>query len=65
VTFFCSAYLKESLKGKRFEDVKTIEHDVMKQLLAVPKIAFEMCFQHLQEHWNKCIHAEGTYFERY
>jgi hypothetical protein len=33
------------------------------QMLAIPKHEFERCFQHRQEQQNKCIHAEGAYFE--
>jgi hypothetical protein len=40
------------LKGRRFDDVETMEHIVLEQLLVIPEIKFESCSNHYQEEWN-------------
>jgi hypothetical protein len=37
------------LKGKRFDNVETIEHNAVEQLLVIPKPEHERRFQHWQE----------------
>jgi hypothetical protein len=51
------------VKGKRFDDVETVEPNAMEQLLEIPKIEFQRCFHHWQDQWIKCVHTEGEYFE--
>jgi hypothetical protein len=36
---------------------------VTRQMRAVKKSDYQRCFHQWQEHWNKCIQAEGHYFE--
>jgi hypothetical protein len=36
------------LRGKIFDDVGTIEHNAVKEVLMIPKTEFERCFQHWQ-----------------
>jgi len=35
----------------------------MRQLRAITKSDYQRCFRQWQEHWNKCIQAQGHYFE--
>jgi hypothetical protein len=63
VTFLSFLSLEESLKDKIFDDVETLELFATKQLLLISNVKFERCFQHWQEWWNKCVLAEGAYFE--
>ncbi|XP_066990711.1 plasminogen receptor (KT) isoform X1 [Macrobrachium rosenbergii] len=37
--------------------------NVTDQLCAISKEAFQHCFQQLQDHWEKCVAAQGDYFE--
>jgi len=36
---------------------------MMQQLLEIPKTECESCCQRWKSCWNKCIHAQGAYFE--
>jgi hypothetical protein len=35
----------------------------MRQLRTITKSDYQRCFRQWQEHWNKCIQAQGHYFE--
>jgi len=35
----------------------------MRQLRAITKSDYQRCFRQWQEHWNKCIQAQGHSFE--
>jgi hypothetical protein len=50
-------------QGQRIDDVAIIEHNAVEYLLVTPKTESERCFQHRQQQWNKCVSAEGAYFE--
>jgi len=55
---FCDSFLfhnlKETSKGKRFDNVETYEYDATELLLVIKKTEFKKCFQHWQESWNVC-----------
>ena len=51
------------MKGKRFESSEDIESSTTDILKAISKEDFQKCFQQWQERWNKCVCAEGQYFE--
>jgi hypothetical protein len=61
--FWLYPKLKIALKGKRFDDIGTVEENTMKHLSSIPKDSFKKCFQQWQNRWNKCIASEGAYFE--
>jgi len=42
----------ETLKVRRFDDMGTTEHNAMEQLLVIPEVEFEKCFQQLSQTWN-------------
>jgi hypothetical protein len=39
----------ETLKVRRFDDMGTTEHNAMEQLLVIPEVEFEKCFQQLSQ----------------
>ena len=51
------------MKGRRFDYVEDIQANVTRQLRAITKSDYQRCFRQWQERWNKCIQAQGHYFE--
>ena len=50
--FFLFPKLKTEIKGKSKQE-----------LLAIPKSAFQKCFEDWKKRWHNCIISEGGYFE--
>ena len=48
--FWMFPKLKMALKGKRFDDIETIQSNATRELKAIPKSAFEDCFKM----WKHC-----------
>jgi len=61
--FFLYPQLKETMKGRRFDYVEDIQANATRQLRAITKSDYQMCFRQWEERWNKCIQAQGHYFE--
>jgi hypothetical protein len=50
------------LKGQKFQSVEEIKENLLEDLRAIPKNAFQDCFRK----WKKrewCINSQGEYFE--
>ena len=47
----------------RFATIEVIKEKSKKKLLAIPKSAFQNCFEDWKKRWHKCIISEGGYFE--
>ena len=58
---FC---LFPKLRGCRYETIEEMEVAVMKVIDTLTQEDFHGAFQKLLEQYNKCIAAEGDYFER-
>ena len=56
--------LKKIMKGCRFDYVEDIQANATRQLRAIIKSDYQRFFRQWQERWNKCIQAQGHYFER-
>jgi hypothetical protein len=54
--------LKSTVKG-RFQTIQEITENSQTELRAIPKKAYQDCFQKWQRHWERCINAGGEYFE--
>ena len=52
------------LKGKRFDDIKTIQSNATRELKAIQKSAFEDCFGMWKHRWEHVVQSNGNYFER-
>ena len=55
--------LKMAVKGKRFNDIKTIQSNATRELKAIPKSAFEDCFKMWKHHWERVLQSNGDYLE--
>jgi len=61
--FFLLPQLKKAMKGHRFDYIEDIQANATRQLRAITKSDYQRCFRQWQERWNKCIQAQGHYFE--
>ena len=55
--------LKMVLKGKRFDDIETIQSNATRELKAIPKSEFQDCFEKWKHRWNRVIQSSGDYFK--
>ena len=53
--------LKMALKGKRFDDIETIQSNATRELKA--KSAFEDYFKMWKYRWERVVQSNGDYFE--
>jgi len=61
--FFLFPKLKSTLKRRRFKTFDEIQKNSTKELLAIPKEAFQKAFQSWQKRWERCVASLGNYFE--
>lgn len=61
--FFLFPKLKKPMKGRRFATIEEIKTASLEELKAIPKIAYQKCFEDWKKRWHKCIVSEGDYFE--
>ena len=61
--FWMFPKLKMALKGKRFDDIKTIQSKTTRELKASPKSVFEGCFKMWKHRWEHEVQSNGDYFE--
>jgi len=55
--------LKKTMKDHQFDYVEEIHANAMRLLRAIMRSDYQRCFCQWQEHWNKCIQAQGHHFE--
>ena len=55
--------LKMALKGKRFDDIETIQSNATRELKAIPISASEDCFKMWEHRWEHVVQSNGDYFE--
>ena len=61
--YFLFLKMKLKLKGWHFdssEEIQTESEDMIKSLM---RNDFQQCFRSWKSHWDRCINAEGNYFE--
>ena len=61
--FFLFPKLKGILKGTRFQEVKDIKTSMMRHLKTITKEKLSQCFKAWSKRMEKCIKANGEYFE--
>ena len=61
--FFLFPKLKEVMKGTRFQDSEAIKTAVTIEFRAILKESFQECVKAWQRRYEKCIRAQGDYFE--
>jgi hypothetical protein len=55
--------MKLRLKGRRFATIEVVQAESQQILNTLTPADFNECFQKCQNRWDRCIQAEGDYFE--
>jgi len=55
--------MKLQLKGQRFISIEEIQAKSQQVLKILTPADFNECFQKWQNRWDRCIQAQGDYFE--
>jgi len=63
--FFLFPWLKSSLKGHHFGTAKNVQAAVTNALKEFPVQDFQASYDAWQNRWQRCIDAQGCYFEEY
>ena len=63
--FFLFLRIKTALKGTRFGTIEAIQTAVTKALNEVPVDAFQDAYRAWKSRWQKCVDAQGEYFEEF
>jgi len=58
--FFLFPKIKEMLKGRHFDDIRSNTKAALK---AIPQNQFQNCFEGWTRRWHQCIASQGEYFE--
>ena len=64
--FFLFPRFKRPMKGRRFATFEEIKPESLRepyQKEAIPKSAYQKCFEDWKKRWHKCIISEGDCFE--
>jgi len=61
--FYLLPRLKSRLKGRRFGITTDIIKNATEELKRLSQNGFQESFKDLYSRWQKCIFAEGNYFE--
>jgi hypothetical protein len=61
--FYLLPRTQSEMKRRRFCDITRIIKKEMKELKKFSQYGCQKCFQHLYRLWQKCIFAQGDYFE--
>ena len=61
--FYMFPKMKLQLKGQRFISTEEIQAELQQVLNMLMPADFNECFQKWQNHWDRCIQAQGDYFE--
>jgi len=62
--FFLFLKMKLQLKGHRFDRVEEIQQESQNVLGTLREQDFQHAFQQRQRRWDRCVAAQGDYFER-
>ena len=63
MTSFLFPKLKEVVKETLFQDSEAIKTAVTRELRGIPEVSFQECMEAWQRRLEKCIRAQGDYFE--
>jgi len=61
--FFLFPKIKETLKGRHFDDIDDIRSNTTAAQKAIPQNQFQNCFEGWTRPWHWCIASQGEYFE--
>jgi predicted acetyltransferase len=55
--------LKTTIKGHRFQTIKEIQQNTIRELHAITESVFQAAIQQWKKRWEGCIAGRGDYFE--
>ncbi|GFV92260.1 hypothetical protein TNCV_3951151 [Trichonephila clavipes] len=55
--------LAHRLQDRRFQSAEEVKRASQVELKNMAKNGFQKCFEDLYKRWNKCVVAQGSYFE--
>ncbi|GFV71064.1 hypothetical protein TNCV_3703861 [Trichonephila clavipes] len=55
--------LARRFQGRRFQSADEIKSDSQAESKDMAKNGFQKCFENLCKLWNKCVVAQGSYFQ--
>jgi hypothetical protein len=61
--FFLFPKMKLLLKGRRFDGLEDIQRESQSVLGKLREQDFQLAFQQWQRRWDRCVTAQGDYFE--
>lgn len=61
--FFLFDKIKDALRGNHLSMIENIKAETTRVLKAIPEKDFQKCFANWKNRMNRCISAEGEYFE--
>jgi histone-lysine N-methyltransferase SETMAR len=61
--FFLFPRIKNTLKGEHFDDIDESKSNTAIDLNGISEDDFQACFQSRKTCMQRCVHAEGDYFE--
>ena len=61
--FYVFPKMKLRLKGRRFASIEEVQAESQQILNTLTPADFSECFQKWQNRWDRCIQAQGDYFE--
>jgi len=63
--FFLFPKIKRQLKGHRFASVEAVQAAATRTLNSIPGKHFKQAFLDWKARYQKCVAAQGSYFEKY
>jgi len=61
--FYVFPKMKLRLKGRRFASIEEVEAESQQILNTLTPVDLNECFQTWQNRWDRCVQAQGDYFE--
>jgi histone-lysine N-methyltransferase SETMAR len=61
--FFLFPKIKETLKGRHFDDIDDVRSNTTAALKAIIQNQFQNCFEGWTRRWRRCIASKREYFE--
>jgi hypothetical protein len=55
--------MKFKLRGRCFEKIEAIQAESQEVMKMLTQNDFQQCFRSRKSRWDRCINAEGGYFE--
>jgi len=55
--------MKLWLKGRHFDTTEEIDAETQEVIDTLTFENFQRCMKSWKTHWDRCIHAQGSYFE--